>query len=566
MNGPEPQLNAAGRRWARIDAASRRAPDSAELLARARFISAHLAGRTFARAEIPSSTSRRRPRRAPDRPETELGQSEKLLLSVMPHLTKMDRSSGALVLTVNLADLFAAAGIGVGYGYECSRRLIKLGLLNCRLAGGLRTYALPATAPDDATTRSAEEPTRTAASTPEPESSVTPDTAAAQPGEIQAAGPAQLGPTELLAELLAGAERIRGATSPPAAPQAAGERAMPELLAELLLGPEQLRVRRERKRPIVEHLADYRAALQVKGIGAKHLRDTFRRVRVMVRLCRARTYDDLQTQAVRVALVKLLKPRGHRPRRRSGGKSNVGLATANHYLLALKTFCHWMVSEGRAEGLPFRSIKKFNAETDVRVRRRTLTLDEATRLVNAATAGKTMARISGAERALGYVVALTTGLRSGELQSLRKTSFRIEEGANPCVVVEAHETKGKRRAVLPLRADVAAKVRAHLEETGRTDQIIRRSATPMRLMRKDLEAAGIPYIDANGERADFHALRHTFVTALFQSGAGLKEAQTLARHQDPKLTLLRYAHAEERALQTAVEALPSILPAAGKSV
>ena len=36
--------------------------------------------------------------------------------------------------------------------------------------------------------------------------------------------------------------------------------------------------------------------------------------------------------------------------------------------------------------------------------------------------------------------------------------------------------------------------------------------------RKDLAAAGISYLDAQGKRADFHALRHTLATNLARCG------------------------------------------------
>jgi len=34
------------------------------------------------------------------------------------------------------------------------------------------------------------------------------------------------------------------------------------------------------------------------------------------------------------------------------------------------------------------------------------------------------------------------------------------------------------------------------------------------MLRKDLQAAGIPYRDASDRVADFHTLRHTFITRL----------------------------------------------------
>src|SRR5262249_22597705 len=82
------------------------------------------------------------------------------------------------------------------------------------------------------------------------------------------------------------------------------------------------------------------------------------------------------------------------------------------------------------------------------------------------------------------------------------------------------------------------------------------------MLRIDLEAAGIPYaVDGpNGPLyADFHALRHTFITALGRAGVELRTAQELAGHSTPILTA-RYSHRRLRDLAGAVEKLPRFLP------
>ena len=53
--------------------------------------------------------------------------------------------------------------------------------------------------------------------------------------------------------------------------------------------------------------------------------------------------------------------------------------------------------------------------------------------------------------------------------------------------------------------------------------------------------------------ADFHSLRHTFVSLLDQSGATLKEAMQLARHSDPRLTMARYGRAQRHDLAQTVQ-------------
>ena len=76
-----------------------------------------------------------------------------------------------------------------------------------------------------------------------------------------------------------------------------------------------------------------------------------------------------------------------------------------------------------------------------------------------------------------------------------------------------------------------------------------------------LAAAGVPYAVEGPDGplyADFHALRHTYVSMLARSGATVKQAQTLARHSKVELTLGRYAHTALPELGEAVGRLPAL--------
>lgn len=75
---------------------------------------------------------------------------------------------------------------------------------------------------------------------------------------------------------------------------------------------------------------------------------------------------------------------------------------------------------------------------------------------------------------------------------------------------------------------------------------------------KDLNRAGIPYIDDCGHYADFHALRKTFITNLCRSGVSPKTAQLLARHSDINLTMNTYTMLGIFDQATAVESLPPV--------
>src|SRR5262249_27045482 len=78
----------------------------------------------------------------------------------------------------------------------------------------------------------------------------------------------------------------------------------------------------------------------------------------------------------------------------------------------------------------------------------------------------------------------------------------------------------------------------------------------------DLEAAGIPYAVEGPDGplyADFHSLRHTYLTLLGRGGVDLRTVQEPAGHSTPTLTA-RYAHRRLYDLAGAVEKLPPFLP------
>ncbi len=68
----------------------------------------------------------------------------------------------------------------------------------------------------------------------------------------------------------------------------------------------------------------------------------------------------------------------------------------------------------------------------------------------------------------------------------------------------------------------------------------------------------LSYEDANGGKADFHALRHRFVTELVKAGVQPKDAKELDRHSTITLTMDRYAHVTIKDTAAALSKLPSV--------
>jgi hypothetical protein len=83
------------------------------------------------------------------------------------------------------------------------------------------------------------------------------------------------------------------------------------------------------------------------------------------------------------------------------------------------------------------------------------------------------------------------------------------------------------------------------------------------MLRTDLDAAGVPYLVPGPDDplyADFHALRHSYLTLLGRNGVDLRTAQVMTGHSRPELTA-HYSHQRLSDLAGAVGKLPSLVPA-----
>ena len=150
--------------------------------------------------------------------------------------------------------------------------------------------------------------------------------------------------------------------------------------------------------------------------------------------------------------------------------------------------------------------------------------------------------MTGPDRAALYRVAAGTGFRANELRSLTPESFDLDADP-PTVTVAAAYSKRRRDDVQPIRPDLADALRPWLASKAPGEPVFGNLTKHTDiLIQPDLDAAGIPYRDASGRVADFHALRHSYITALAMSNAPVKVVQSLARHSTPTLTLGTYAH------------------------
>ena len=320
---------------------------------------------------------------------------------------------------------------------------------------------------------------------------------------------------------------------------------------------------------LVDHLKDFTQNLKDRGRTAAYCQLVTTRVQSILDDCRFVQLNDIAADRVESFLAKL----------QSKGRSQ---QTRNDYLVAAKNFLNWMVSNRRLSANPLSHMKGGNVKVDRRLERRELGEEEIRWLLATVQSGKTIHGLTGWQRFTLYFAALGTGLRASELASLTAQSFDLESDP-PTVRILAKNEKARRGDTLPLPPDLAALLNGWLPTIEAEANLwpgpwaAYKSAS--KFFQQDLHSAReawltsaqsdeeraamaktdfLSYRDSEDRQADFHALRHTFLSRLGRSGASAKVMQRLARHSTVELTLGRYTHAGLFDLQSAVDKLPPL--------
>ncbi|MHC4397923.1 MAG: tyrosine-type recombinase/integrase [Planctomycetota bacterium] len=308
------------------------------------------------------------------------------------------------------------------------------------------------------------------------------------------------------------------------------------------------RYKQHRKRPLLSHLQEFKESLIHKGTTEKQACLIHNRAEAVIDNCKFVYISDISGSRVQRYLAE---------RRRNG----LSIRSSNFYLGAIKQFLNWMVADSRAAKNLLVHLKGQNPKKDIRHDRRALTLEEISTLLTVTLTGQKHHNMTGRERYMLYILALTTGFRAKELASLTWRSLNLSE-SEPSITILVGYAKNDKEATLPLRSDVAEQFRQWSVGGGfsPSDRVFPKfnENKGADMLRQDLEVADIPYQDENKRFADFHALRHSFCTHVIKSGATVKEAQTLARHSTSALTLDVYSHIGLYDIRRAVERLPQI--------
>ncbi len=235
-------------------------------------------------------------------------------------------------------------------------------------------------------------------------------------------------------------------------------------------------------------------------------------------------------------------------------KGRAGKTVAN-YAEAMAAFCDWCEDRGYLDIDPLKALAAF--DTTPITRRRALSGEEIGRLLASCAP----------HRRLLLETAFLSGLRVNELRSLTIDDVDMEECG---LRLQAQWTKNRQEGFQPLPRSLVDRLLQHAQagEPARcyARTYARRGAKltapkapllyvpthPSRDLALDLEAAGIPK-NAPGGKIDFHAARVAYINLVLESGVTVKEAQALARHSTPEMTMNVYGRTRKENLSDAVE-------------
>lgn len=283
---------------------------------------------------------------------------------------------------------------------------------------------------------------------------------------------------------------------------------------------------RHNKTRLIQHIADYITVSTGKGNDSEYVYIVQSRLNKLISLGHWHCITDLTVENfLKIRDLKL---------------ASLAPKTRNEYQQLLRSFCGWLVKNGRMQINPFENLEYIKIKGDIRRQRRALSDDEISRLL----------AVVPAYRKACYLFAILTGLRRAEITQLKWDDVHLDS-PQPFVNVRASTTKNGRQAIIFLRDDLVAELRQLPRETEYVFIV-----PQIQTFYRDLKSAGISAVDSLGRRADFHALRHTLATNLARSGVGIRTAMEVMRHSDIRLTTKTYTDAGMLATSEAIESLP----------
>lgn len=281
--------------------------------------------------------------------------------------------------------------------------------------------------------------------------------------------------------------------------------------------------------------------LRSKAPTDKHVKQTVSRVRKIVEAIGALTPKAISAAAVEDWLAEL-REQGENFRGQVTGSS---VQTSNHYLVAIRSFCGWLVDRNHLEKNPLAKLEKLNADAARAFERRAMTDKELWALINTTEQSTVVRRnLAGPDRAYCYLTAAFTGLRLSELAELTPEAF-VKHGKQLRILLPAANQKNRRELPVFIPSKVARRLLAYLKTKAPGERMWDKGGWAKwgyasTAFYADLEDAKVS-AELNGKRLDFHALRTHYQTSMLLAGIPLAHATRLARLSSPATLMKHYA-------------------------
>lgn len=326
-------------------------------------------------------------------------------------------------------------------------------------------------------------------------------------------------------------------------------------IAAGIIDPADVRRREASRVPLDDHLDDFRDSILAKGRSEVYAKARRSAVLRLLTAAKITTIADMPVDEIQAAAGRMKKTKSAR--------------TVNDALGAVKQFVEWLANTSRIKDFPraLNLIPKYPEESDRKLIRRAITMEEVQRLLATAEQGEPVKLsrrgyqyderwITGPDRAMLYRLAMFTGFRANEIRSLTPERFNLDAERPTITVLAGYSKRGKRSGrddVQQIRKADAETLKPWLATREPGKPVVEVPEKTANLLRRDLRAANIPHADKLAA-VDFHALRHAYITHLArQPGMNPKAVQKLARHSTMTLTMDRYFHIEDSDVTDALE-------------
>lgn len=219
-------------------------------------------------------------------------------------------------------------------------------------------------------------------------------------------------------------------------------------------------------------------------------------------------------------------------------KAGMKQSSVNRRLISLKAALSKAVEWGMLREHPLRSVKAYRVDGG---RVRYLNAKERARLMAVL---KLYRKPKSRQRhiVLPVHVLLNTGLRLGELNSVRKADVDLQTGL---LTVRGEGSKSARTRHVPMNSNLLRMVKA---DWAKLDDLPFYVGRPKHAWATLME-------DAKLSNFTIHCCRHDFASQLVMGGVDLRTVQELLGHASPVMTM-RYAHLAPEHKKSAVEVVP----------